>query len=168
MVQPAVGPAAAALAHFLQASDPVLPKQTISEGSLLVDRDYRSDKGAILSSTLKVDRSAGFSVPEDLRKDLMWRTGRETITARSTVGPFIRLLDFETVPFPKTVGEFAKVFPDAKSWVTLWPTGLSADRTRALVIFRYGVPEPAQRAVYLLEIRDGAWKVVHHSFPPSR
>jgi hypothetical protein len=166
--QPNESPVVVALTHFR--NTPVhweVPRSTKSRRLFILGRDYEEDKPLIYAGHFGIAMWGYFGVPEDLRRDVERRTGEEKRVAASDIPSFAHLVDLESSPRVKDEHEFAQVYPDALTSISLWPTGLSRDGNRALVVFHYGVPYPAWRAVYLLERRDNLWKIVHYAWPGS-
>jgi hypothetical protein len=162
-------PAVVALNHFSKSAKPLLPKSAITKSILLVLPEYMDSKGLISDGSFKLALGDDEEdlVPEELRLDIERRTGAGRAVATTDLPLSARLVDFERSPHFKDHAEFQRLYPDAKSWVALWPTGLTSDRKQALVVFLYGDLAPGWRAVYLLERRGDHWEIVRHYFPAS-
>ena len=153
-------PIAAALDDFYHRSD--LPfAHSSTSAVLLVDNVFQYTLLFINAPQFAADLTGeGWSIPPAAIADV----GRRTLLGERfhpyRLPAFVRVVDLAAVP-PGDVKQFPQRRPDAKCYVKLWAPGYTADGNQAVVRFAFGPAEQTANAIYLVEKKDGVWRVLH-------
>jgi hypothetical protein len=59
---------------------------------------------------------------------------------------------------------FWEVYPDAKCWIDTWLPGYSQDGNEAVVKFWFGPTSHGATAIYVLQRKNGKWKVMWNDY----